>query len=146
MYLRPCRNCSIRETCEKYTDMPKSLQGTGITSAKFICEQFYDLYHPGERVICLLRNRFEMCESNVKGIVTNTKNDGRVVVFMDPEDFEAQKPFGNSESENLFIRLWPKFVEKTNEPDANVCPACGKPDGVENSEDFYCPKCSLIIG
>ncbi len=135
MYLKPCRNCSKRTTCKIYRDILQSLRGTGLTSAKFVCDIFKKMFWPGVRVTALMFNRFENYdyESDIDGTVTNVTKEGKVTIMLDEEPFE--------DSVNRFIRLWPKHIKALDKPDVKVCRGCGIPEGEKNVKDWLCDYC-----
>lgn len=137
MYLRPCRMCNRQKDCKAYKEMLRRLRKTGVTSAKFKCATFPELFKPGDRVSALLSERFEgHGTGNINGTVCLIKADkdaGKVLVYLDEDPFE--------DSRNMFIRLWPKHLKLIDEPSRKVCECCGIPEGVKNREGYCCCAC-----
>ena len=139
MYLRPCRMCSV-ENCEKKQQMRQRLRGTFVTSAKFKCEKFLHLFKPGDRVKALIWQRFEYGSGIIKATVTYIRPTGKVIVYLDYEPFEDEEG-DRVKSTNMFMELWPKHLQTTDEPPVKVCPECGLPEGKKNRPDWHCKTC-----
>jgi hypothetical protein len=147
MYLRPCRNCHKYKECEKRKAKVAALKGSGITSAKFICKEFFEFFKPGDRVNALMSKRFEYIRNDdviMPGTVTEIKTNpkGKVVILLD--DFPFCDDNGNPTSRNKFMSFWPKHLELTGEPTAEICKQCGIPRGRESestNREYPCGAC-----
>ena len=150
MYLRPCRNCNKYNECDRRKAKITALKGSGITSAKFICKEFFELFKPGDRVNALMSKRFEYLRYDgitMSGTVTEIKNNpkGKVVILLD--DFPFSDDNGNTTSRNKFMSFWPKHLELNGEPPVEVCggfSGCGIPIGKEHEatdRDSHCTHC-----
>lgn len=148
MYLNPCRNCHKYKECDIYKARLVSLRGTGITSAKFICDLFTKFYKPGDRVTALLAERFEYYEDdNIDGTIVCVKESprGKLTILLD--ELPMMNGYDGKESRNKFITMWPKHVKLNGEPPADICSVCDMPKGRESESTFSwdCPDCKARL-
>ena len=51
MFYSTCTNCAVdKGTCARRAEIRAAIKGTGITSAKFRCDDRQSIFNPGQRV------------------------------------------------------------------------------------------------
>jgi len=138
MILQPCNKCWLKK-CEHKDRVRSHLKGSGVMSARIKCADYFRPYPPGTRVeadfIIYEPSGYEdmaPIETTIAGTVMKTK-DRKVYVWLD-EELEH----------GYIVKLWPDRLTLLKEEPVNVC-VCGKPEGKENSKDFWCDKCGVFI-
>ncbi len=138
MYLKPCRHCPLRETCEGYETTLRRSRGLGLTAATIRCLFYRETFQSGQQV----RARFpcasevyrdgEPTSAELTCIVMRWTPKGKVILYIEP-DQEA------GDTNHRIVRLWPDrltLIQGTR----SVCEECGLPDGVKIA-GWHCDTC-----
>ena len=155
MQLKPCRHCRFKADCEVRekirAGMSLKLRGVRFSSLNFVCRKRSEGITAGARVsleVCEYEQSggsvenwpdWEPNELEVTGTVMKHEK-GKVMVWLDePIKRAFTQDRDNVKTERL--KVWPERLTALGES-VEVCSECGRPDGKENREEWFCMKCN----
>lgn len=136
----PCFNCAVdKNTCERRQSIRRAIQGSGILSLKFRCNQRQPMFSPGQRV-SFVWTWWDNCgEGDDQGLglvfhgTVIRESGAKFVVQVDAgkdasgEECEASHVF--TKNDQLLIKVRPADMRALSEPPRHVCSVCSWVEG-----------------
>lgn len=161
MHYKPCVWCPIKKTCtEKFmlAELVKVMnlqEGIKINGLKFSCAKRQALFTPGMRVQVTLTEWFmeeerdyveygyyQMISVPREGDVKTI--NGTVMMWRgDKVQIWLDEPIAFHERQNVRVKIKPNKLTVLNEAPREVCDLCGRPEGKQNEELWYCEECMV---
>ena len=146
---RTCAGCIVEgQPCERRDALKKAIQGLGITSAKFKCQDRRDRYASGDPVWARLFAGYgdeEARYDTFSGVVISC--DGtRAFVFVMPGTLGlyTQLPFKTYNHGFCHVSL--KRISQREGDQQEICEACQRPSEYGHAEGYACSLAEQIAG
>lgn len=136
MYVKPCRRCTLNDSCERRHPLASQLHGLGVRSALIACDVYVDLFQIGDMVEIQLYQELPYGESTAMQLEPTEA----VVVDIRQDKFWTWPLDGHTKS--IFVTRYADQITKLNEPTIEVCPECHKPKHIKRAE-WLCDTCGI---
>jgi len=131
---RPCFGCIARNDCEIKKSAVKALRGIPVTLARIKCDlPWVQHFPPGTRALVKVWDHNDVAQATedygydvsakmVPATVVgkSTKKPGKLLLHLDA------KILSRTEQEIEFCAVWPKDIQRLDEPRADYCRACNR--------------------
>lgn len=143
-YYHKCKNCAVDvKSCERRKNIRQSIQGLGITSLKFKCEDRIPLFRVGQRVEFSwtyydedMRDHYGECEADdlvFKGtVVCELEEIGKFIVRVDQDPVQSNIYYQDTvytpkqvfRNGGFAVKVRPESMRELPEADRKICQDC----------------------